>query len=324
MNIRILACALLLWAAFPSFSQSSSDALFKAAESGNVAEIRKALDQGIPVNVADQAGWTPLLVASGEGKLAAVQALVKAGANVNAASKKGETALMAAVLSGNVAVVQYLLSQGASKTAATAKGLTAADIAEQAQKPEIAKLLAPGGKTAPAAKAASPKQAEVKEAAAVEAYQQGRYSEAARLFKELVGLDPRHALAWHFLGQSLAKIGDIETARKAYNRSLEIEPRGDIADSTRRLMSMLLTDEEALAKSKNCLPCHAVDKKIVGPSYKDIAKKYAGQKDAETKLSEKVIKGSKGVWGEIPMPPNATVTPAESTKLVKWILSLSQ
>ena len=80
--------------------------------------------------------------------------------------------------------------------------------------------------------------------------------------------------------------------------------------------------DEALAKSKNCLACHAVDKKLVGPSYKDIAKKYAGQKDAEAKLSEKVIKGGKGVWGEIPMPPNTTVTPAESTKLVKWILSL--
>ncbi|MBK7421977.1 MAG: c-type cytochrome [Propionivibrio sp.] len=81
-------------------------------------------------------------------------------------------------------------------------------------------------------------------------------------------------------------------------------------------------DEEALAKSKNCMACHAVDKKLVGPAYKDVAKKYAGQKDAEAKLSEKVIKGGKGVWGEIPMPPNTTVTPAESTKLVKWILSL--
>ncbi len=81
-------------------------------------------------------------------------------------------------------------------------------------------------------------------------------------------------------------------------------------------------DEEALAKSKNCLACHAVDKKLVGPAYKDIANKYAGQKDAEAMLSEKVIKGGKGVWGQIPMPPNASVTPAESTKLVKWILGM--
>lgn len=81
-------------------------------------------------------------------------------------------------------------------------------------------------------------------------------------------------------------------------------------------------DEEALAKSKNCLACHAVDKKLVGPSYKDVAKKYAGQKDAEVMLSEKVIKGGKGNWGQIPMPPNASVTPAEANKLVKWILSM--
>ena len=81
-------------------------------------------------------------------------------------------------------------------------------------------------------------------------------------------------------------------------------------------------DEEALAKAKNCLACHTVDKKVVGPAYKDVAKKYAGQKDAEAKLAEKVIKGGKGVWGEIPMPPNATVKPEEATKLVKWILSL--
>ena len=81
-------------------------------------------------------------------------------------------------------------------------------------------------------------------------------------------------------------------------------------------------DEEALAKSKNCLACHAVDKKLVGPAYKDIANKYTGQKDAEAMLSEKVIKGGKGVWGQIPMPPNASVTPAESTKLVKWILGM--
>ncbi|WP_301101906.1 c-type cytochrome [Propionivibrio sp.] len=85
--------------------------------------------------------------------------------------------------------------------------------------------------------------------------------------------------------------------------------------------------DEALAKAKNCLACHSVDKKIVGPAYKDIAKRYAGQKDAEAKLAEKVIKGGKGAWAkelgaEIPMPPNTTVKPDEATKLVKWILSL--
>ena len=80
--------------------------------------------------------------------------------------------------------------------------------------------------------------------------------------------------------------------------------------------------DEALAKSKNCLSCHAVDKKVVGPSYKDIAKRYAGDKTAEAKLSEKIVKGGKGAWGEVPMPPNATVKPDEAATLARWILSL--
>lgn len=85
--------------------------------------------------------------------------------------------------------------------------------------------------------------------------------------------------------------------------------------------------DEALAKAKNCLACHTVEKKIVGPAYKDIAKRYAGQKDIEAKLAEKIIKGGKGAWAkelgaEIPMPPNTTVKPEEATKLVKWILGL--
>jgi cytochrome c len=80
--------------------------------------------------------------------------------------------------------------------------------------------------------------------------------------------------------------------------------------------------DEALAKSKNCMACHAVDKKVVGPAYKDVAKKYAGQKDAADKLAAKVIKGGSGVWGPVPMPANAQVNDAESKKLVAWILSL--
>jgi cytochrome c len=80
--------------------------------------------------------------------------------------------------------------------------------------------------------------------------------------------------------------------------------------------------DEALAKSKNCMACHALDKKVVGPAYKDVAKKYAGQKDAADKLATKVIKGGSGVWGPVPMPANAQVNDAESKKLVAWILSL--
>ena len=79
---------------------------------------------------------------------------------------------------------------------------------------------------------------------------------------------------------------------------------------------------EALAKSKNCMSCHSVDKKVVGPAYKDVAKKFAGQKDAEAQLIKAVLKGSSGVWGPIPMPANANVNEAEAKQLVDWILSL--
>ena len=80
--------------------------------------------------------------------------------------------------------------------------------------------------------------------------------------------------------------------------------------------------DEAMAKAKNCMACHAVDKKLVGPAYKDVAKKYAGQKDAEATLITHVMKGSKGVWGPVPMPANAQVNEAEAKKLVDWVLSL--
>ncbi len=76
-----------------------------------------------------------------------------------------------------------------------------------------------------------------------------------------------------------------------------------------------------LAKAKNCMACHAVANKVVGPAFKDVAAKYAGQKDAEDKLTQKVLKGGSGVWGAVPMPANAQVTEAEARTLVKWVLS---
>lgn len=80
--------------------------------------------------------------------------------------------------------------------------------------------------------------------------------------------------------------------------------------------------DEALAKKHNCTACHAVDKKMVGPAYKDVAAKYKGQ-NAEAKLFEKVKKGGSGVWGPIPMPPNPAVPDADVKKLVDWILKLA-
>lgn len=84
--------------------------------------------------------------------------------------------------------------------------------------------------------------------------------------------------------------------------------------------SAFAQDAAALAKSKNCMACHAVANKLVGPAYKDVAAKYSGQKDAEDKLVQKVIKGGAGAWGPIPMPANQ-VTEAEAHTLVKWVLA---
>lgn len=77
---------------------------------------------------------------------------------------------------------------------------------------------------------------------------------------------------------------------------------------------------EELAKAKNCLTCHAADKKIVGPSYKDIVAKRSAEKGVEASLAGKIKVGSKGEWGNVPMPPN-NVTDAEAATLAKWVLA---
>lgn len=79
--------------------------------------------------------------------------------------------------------------------------------------------------------------------------------------------------------------------------------------------------DQALATAKNCMACHAVDKKLVGPSYKEVAAKYAGQKDAVDKLAGKILKGGSGVWGPVPMPANAQVNEADAKKLAAWVLT---
>lgn len=79
--------------------------------------------------------------------------------------------------------------------------------------------------------------------------------------------------------------------------------------------------DQALATAKNCMACHAVDKKLVGPAYKDVAAKYKGDKTAADKLATKIIKGGTGAWGAVPMPANPQVNDAEAKKLVAWVLS---
>ena len=80
--------------------------------------------------------------------------------------------------------------------------------------------------------------------------------------------------------------------------------------------------DQALATSKNCMACHALDKKLVGPSYKDVAAKYAGDKSAVDKLASKIQTGGAGAWGPVPMPANTQVNDAEAKKLAAWVLTI--
>jgi cytochrome c len=91
--------------------------------------------------------------------------------------------------------------------------------------------------------------------------------------------------------------------------------------ATGAVLSLPAQASEELAKKYMCLTCHTLDKKLVGPSYHDVAAKYKGDKAAEAKLVDKVKKGGVGVWGQIPMPPNDKVPDADVRALVKWILS---
>lgn len=77
-----------------------------------------------------------------------------------------------------------------------------------------------------------------------------------------------------------------------------------------------------LARSKNCMSCHSLSNKVVGPALRDVAKRYAGQPDAEAKLTQKVLKGGSGSWGVVAMPANPQVSEAEAKSLVQWILGL--
>lgn len=84
----------------------------------------------------------------------------------------------------------------------------------------------------------------------------------------------------------------------------------------------MATSAPSLAKAKNCLACHDVNRKVVGPAYRDVATKYRGDPGAAERLSAKIRNGGEGAWGQVPMPPNPTLTPNDVETLVKWVLSL--
>jgi cytochrome c len=94
------------------------------------------------------------------------------------------------------------------------------------------------------------------------------------------------------------------------------------AEAPPEIVAQAATAPADLARSRGCLACHAVDRKVVGPSFKDIAAKYKGDAGAPAKLAEKIRGGSSGAWGSIPMPRNSSVTPAEAATLAQWIMGL--
>ena len=131
---------------------------------------------------------------------------------------------------------------------------------------------------------------------------------------------PRDADAWHF---SVSLLNEFPSCKGP-----------SVSSSTSRMLALAGLASVAafgngpaaanmdLAKAKNCTACHAVDRKLIGPAYQDVARKYANDKDAAARLTKKVIAGGVGVWGQVPMPPNPQATPDEAAALVRWVLSL--
>lgn len=87
------------------------------------------------------------------------------------------------------------------------------------------------------------------------------------------------------------------------------------------LLAGTVQADEKLAQANGCMTCHQLDKKVLGPSYKEVAAKYRGNAGAEAALVKKVKEGGKGVWGDMIMPPNAHVKDADIAAIVKWILA---
>jgi cytochrome c len=88
------------------------------------------------------------------------------------------------------------------------------------------------------------------------------------------------------------------------------------------VLSGAASANQALAQKNACMSCHGVDKKIVGPAFKEVAQKYATDSEAQARLAAKVKTGGKGVWGKIPMPPNPNLKPEDAQTIVAWVLSL--
>ena len=231
-------------------NQSGIEQLLSAVDKGDVKAIQAAIAAGVDVEATDAAGYTALMKAANGGKLEAVRALLKAGAKVNTKSKQGYTPLMVTVASGSVAVAKLLLDNGADASATTANGMTALDGAKRTGDQALVQLLSKV--TAPTASAqavppprpppkpgVSKQQIDAKTEQAAQAFKAGEYAKATALFQEVAALNPQDALVWHFLGQSLVKTNDMMGARRAFGKTLEIQPDGQLADRTRDMLAKL-------------------------------------------------------------------------------------
>lgn len=168
-----------------------------------------------------------------------------------------------------------------------------------------------------ALKAAS--KAREEELKAVEEYQKASYDVAETLMHLA---DARGKIASIAASDALVT-DDVVDQLKKQNPTKAQDQEQKVAQQQKKATDRASLTPETLAKESNCFACHNVDRKIVGPAYKSVSKRYAGQADAVTKLTAKVLSGGKGSWGEIPMPPNP-ITKEEASKLVTWILALPQ
>jgi cytochrome c len=140
------------------------------------------------------------------------------------------------------------------------------------------------------------------------------------------GMTRNHGL-WDVKGKP-----DVANTACMKDCAAEVKLRSEIPEHARekpapvKVARVALVDDamppQELAKRKACLSCHGVDNRIVGPAFRDVAKRYKGQDGAEAKLIEKLRRGGSGTWGPLPMPPNPDLPAADATTLVRWVLGL--
>ena len=148
-----------------------------------------------------------------------------------------------------------------------------------------------------------------------DAYTAQDFAEAERLFSTGLKDQPADGLAWYYLALTRKQLKKDAMVAPALDEAarLGVDPR--LIEKARPA-----PDRLALAQSKNCLACHAIDRKVLGPSFRDVSTRYRGNPSALDQLARNIAQGSNDVWGHIPMPPNPQVSNADAVELARWIL----